>query len=191
MCGSWIRTSVLVSSPISQSCLGFLASLWPLWELAAPQQKDKRLQSTAAAQRQGAGQSWASLPAWRLTATAVSLWWAQSPLCSTHSDEQKPPCCTQSWTDAHKHMRTHRSWNARPSSTTTPSVRCCQSYLTIQNSTHGLFSVGIINFIIWIVLLTYLLTYCLNCLTAHLVWEEWRTKACYTIIKIVILKWFG
>lgn len=40
MCGSWTLTSMLVSSPISprgdgQSLLGFLASLRPLWLLAA------------------------------------------------------------------------------------------------------------------------------------------------------------
>lgn len=39
----------------------------------------------------------------------------------------------------------------------TPSACYCHSFLTIPNSTHGLFSVGIINFIIWIVLLTIVL----------------------------------
>lgn len=105
----------------------------------------------------------------KAAATAVSLCWAQSPLCSTHSDEQKPTCCTQSWTDTHKRMHTHWSSNARPSSTATPSLHCCHSFFTIQNSTHGLFSVGII-IIHYLDRSSY---YCLNCLTAHFIWEGW------------------
>lgn len=85
-------------------------------------------------------------PAWlKAAATAVSLCWAQSPLCSTHCDEQKPPCCTHSWTHTH---------TARPSSAATSSVHYCHSFLTIPNSAHWLFSVGIIILIIRIILLS-------------------------------------
>ena len=158
MCGSWIRTSTLVSRPISQR-----VSLPPCLLVASV------VARCASAIRQEASVCccccweagcWAGLgqsACLKAAATAVSLCWAQSPLCSTHSDEQKPPCCSQSWTDTHKHMHTLRSPNARPSSTATPSVRYCHSFLTVQNSTHWLFSEGIINFIIWIVLLTIVL----------------------------------
>ena len=178
-----------VSQQANQSkrgCLGFLASLWPLVAhccLTEGQEASVRCCCCRweAACWAGSGHS-ACLEA---AATAVSLCWAQSPLCSAHSDEQKPPCCTQS------HMQTltqtHRPHIARPSFTATPSEHYSHSFLTMKNSTHGLFSLGFIIFIISIVLPNIVLIMWWHALFG----EGGRAKPCKTIIKIVVLKCFG
>lgn len=146
----WIRTNILVSRPISQRREDWsgLPEFPHLLGAAVAQQKDKRLQSIAAAtERQGTGQAGPiCLPEGYYNCCFIVL--STEPTLLSSSDEQKPPCCTHTWTG------THKSENAMPSSTATPPARYCHSFLTKQNSAHGMVSVGVIIFIIWIILLT-------------------------------------
>lgn len=163
----WICTNILVSRPISQrreDWSGLPEFPHLLGAAVVPRCGSTERQEASVHcccyWEAGCWTSRANLPAWRLLQLLFHC--AQH---RAHSVEQ------QWWAEAtmlHSHMDRHTQiWECH--ATATPPARYCHSFLTKQNSAHGMVSVGVIIFIIWIILLTTVLI-----VWRHTLFGEWR-----------------